>query len=56
MPTAARVLSSLLIVRGWETFHQSGKVFDVFEKVSHPSNPCGCKAQHHRWESGKLFL
>ena len=54
--TVSRVLAFLPNVRGWETFYQSGKVLGVFEKVSHPQIPCGCKAESHKWESGKLFL
>ena len=55
MPTASRVLSSLPIVRGWETFQQSGKVLDVFKKVSHPLIPCGCKDYVKSGKLGNFF-
>ena len=54
--TVSRDYAFLLIIRGWETFYQSGKLLAVFLKVSHPQIPCRCKAQSHKWESGKLFL
>ena len=54
--TVSRDCAFLQTVRGWETFYQSGKLFSDFEKVSHPQIPCGCRAQSHKWESGKLFL
>ena len=54
--TVSRVKAFLQRVRRWETFYQSGKLLSDFQKVSHPQIPCGCKAQSHKWESGKLFL
>ena len=54
--TVSRDFAFLHLIRGWETFCQSGKLFSDFEILSHPQNPCGCRAQSHKWESGKLFL
>ena len=54
--TVSRVKAFLQRVRRWETFYQSGKLLGIFKKVSHPQIPCRCKAQSHKWESGKLFL
>ena len=55
-PTVSRDSVFLPNVRGWETFIKIGKLLSSFEILSHPQIPCRCKAQSHKWETGKLFF